>query len=236
MQETGVPPRILVVDDEPGVRRLIERTFLGHGYRVYEAETAAEAFSQLQDANPQLVLLDIQLPDISGLELCRQIRAVSAVPIIMITGLRNENDVIAGLQAGADDYVTKPFSPRELVARVEASLRRRALDTTLPERPKVVLDDGQFVLDYDTRSVRVGDREERLTPREFAILGYLGMHAGRVVPHGELIHHVWGESDSGRLVDLRTYVKLIRRKIEPEPSKPRYLQSRARAGYILPTP
>ena len=229
-----MPPRILVVDDEPQVRRLIEKTFQGTGFEVHGAETVAEGYSRLQQLEPDLVLLDIQLPDANGLEMCRRIRAISAVPIIMLTGMRNESDVVAGLAAGADDYVTKPFSPRELVARVEASLRRRAIDTAAPDRPRIALDDGQFVLDFSSRVVRVGEREAPLTGREFALLGYLVLNAGRVVPHDELIRHVWGEDDPSRIADLRTYVKLIRRKIEPDPARPRYLKARAGAGYIVP--
>ena len=163
------------------------------------------------------------------------IRSMSSVPVIMLTGLRNEDDIIAGLQAGADDYVTKPFSPRELLARVEASLRRRAIDAATSEPSRVVLDDGRFALDFAARTIRVDEHEAPLTPREFALLSHLALNSGRVVPHDELIRHVWGDDDPTRIADLRTYVKLIRRKVEPDPARPRYLQSRAGAGYFIPS-
>jgi DNA-binding response OmpR family regulator len=226
--------RVLIIDDEPRIRQLVEQTFQRGGYAVDSAPSAAEGFAQLQRSQPDLVLLDVMMPDVNGLELCRRIRTISAVPIIMLTGLRNETDIVAGLQAGADDYVTKPFSPLELLARAEAALRRRTLDIASTEPSQVVLDQGRFVLNFDTHSVKVDGREQPLTPREFALLGYLALHAGRVIPHDELIRHVWGAHDSGRLADLRTYVKLLRRKIEPEPANPRYLQSRLGAGYMLP--
>jgi DNA-binding response OmpR family regulator len=216
------------------VRQLVEQTFERSGFEVDSAGSASDGFAKLQRGQPDLVLLDVMMPDGNGIELCRKIRTISAVPIIMLTGLRNETDVVAGLQAGADDYVTKPFSPRELLARAEAALRRRALDTAPAEPAQVVLDQGHFVLDFNTHSVTVNDREKPLTPREFALLGYLALHAGRVIPHDELIRHVWGSQDADRLADLRTYVKLIRRKIEPDPGNPRYLQSRLGAGYLLP--
>jgi two-component system, OmpR family, KDP operon response regulator KdpE len=226
--------RVLIVEDESRVRRLVERTFLGDGYEVEGAATVADGFSQLQRAEPDLVLLDVQLPDGNGVDLCRRIRTISGVPIIMLTGLHNEANVVAGLQAGADDYVTKPFRPQELLARAEANLRRRRSDLAPAEHQRIELDGGAFVLDFAARSARVGEREAPLSPREFAILGYLAQNAGRVVPHDELIQHVWGEYDSGRLVDLRTYVKLIRRNIEPDPSKPRYLTARTGTGYLVP--
>ena len=229
-----MPSQVLVVDDDPRVRRLIAKTFLESGYYVRVAGSAEEAWQEFEQGEPDLVLLDVMMPGGNGLDLCQRVRQRSSVPIIMLTGLRNETDIIAGLQAGADDYVTKPFSPRELVARVEANLRRRALDHAPSGPGKIVLHEGRFEVDFNTRSARIGEREQPLTRREFAILGYLAQHAGRVVPHDELIQHVWGTSDPGRLADLRTYVKLIRRKIEPVPSHPRYLQARAGTGYLIP--
>jgi two-component system KDP operon response regulator KdpE len=226
--------KIVVVDDEPRIQRLVEEIFEPAGYAVHAASTAAEGLELVGTLDPDLVLLDVMMPDGNGLDLCQRIRATSVVPIILLTGLRNESDIVAGLEAGADDYVTKPFSPRELLARAEANLRRRSLDASPTPPSQIGLDGGRFLLDFGLRTVRAGEKEAVLTPREFAILGYLALNAGRVVPHDELIRHVWGASDPSRVADLRTYVKLIRRKIEDEPSQPRYLQSRAGAGYLLP--
>ena len=227
-------PRVLVVEDEPLLRHLIGQTFLDEGFEVATAGGVAACLSEFRQAEPDLILLDIVLPDGNGLNLCGQIRAISQVPIIILTGLEAEVDIVRGLRAGADDYITKPFRPRELLARAEANIRRRSQDRQASPPARLALDDGRFVLDFDTRSVWVDEREALLTPREFAILSYLALNAGRVVPHDELVQHVWGSNKPPRLVELRTYVKLIRRKIEPAPPKPRYLQSRAGTGYLVP--
>lgn len=228
------PRRVLVVEDEPLIRQLVEQAFRQHGFAIDAVGSATEGLEAFRRAEPDLVLLDVMLPDVDGVTLCRQIRAESAVPIVMLTALASEADVVGGLQAGADDYVVKPFRPSELLARAEAHLRRRALERQPAAPSRVVLDEGRFVVDLAARSVRVGEREVLLTPREFSILSYLAQHAGRVVPHPELIGHVWGSNDPPRLVELRTYVKLIRRKIEPDPAHPRYLRARAGAGYTVP--
>ena len=226
--------RVLIVEDEPQIRRILDQLFQLEGYDVRSVATAAEGYSALRQAEPDLVLLDILLPDGNGVDLCRRIRQVSAVPIIFVTAVAGSEEAVAGLQAGGDDYVTKPFNLSELAARAQAVLRRRALDQEPQRAGRVELDGGRFVLDSASRSVSVDGREITLTPREFAILDYLVVNAGRVVPHEELVNHVWGSNVPSRIEDLRTYVRLIRRKIEPNPSEPRYLLSRIGEGYSVP--
>jgi DNA-binding response OmpR family regulator len=227
-------PRVLVVDDEPALLQMVAEAFQQEGYQVDAATSADRAFELFKAEEPDLVLLDVMMPGESGLDFCRRLRADSTVPIILLTGLRNEADIVTGLRAGADDYVTKPFSPRELLARVEATLRRRALDSGARQNEPISLDQGRFVLDLARRAVSVDQKEVPLTRREFAILAYLAGRAGQVVDHGELIEHVWGSNAARRIVDLRTYVKLLRRKIEPDPTRPRYLVARVGAGYVVP--
>ena len=188
----------------------------------------------VRDAEPDLVLLDVLMPDLDGIEVCRRIRESSDVPIIMLTGLGREPERIQGLEAGADDYVTKPFSPNELVARVRAVLRRVHRDDR--SRPGGPIDDGWLHVDFERRHVSRGGEPVRLSRTELRLLMVLVQNAGRVLPHEEILGQVWGEEYGASHEQLRTYVKYLRRKIEPEPEQPRYLLTQAGVGYLFRLP
>ena len=226
---------VLIVDDDPQLRVLFGEALRAEQFQAEEAASGAEALEILQEREPDLVLLNVLMPGLSGIETCRQIRVQSTVPIIMLTGLSRDEDIVAGLEAGADDYCTKLVGMVQLVARIRAKLRRRELDTAVADdrrRPGP----GDLILDPDTRQVRVRGRAVVLSRREFALLQRLAQSPGRVVPHEELLQAVWGTTDPAYLPHLRSYIKLLRQKIEPEPHKPRYVRSRARIGYLLAVP
>ncbi len=228
---------VLIVDDDPQLRALLRVVLEMERFQVEEAASGEEALEILQEREPLLVLLNVLMPGLSGIETCRQIRERSTVPIIMLTGLGRDLDIVAGLEAGADDYCTKPVGMVELVARIRAQLRRR-------ERGAAVSDDrssdeprslryGDLVVDPDSRQVRVGGRVVGLSRREFDLLHRLAQSPGQIVRHEELLQAVWGSSDPTHLPHLRSYITLLRQKIEPEPHNPRYIRSRTRIGYVL---
>jgi two-component system KDP operon response regulator KdpE len=225
---------ILVVDDEPRVARLIRHTLGPAGFRVVEAADGDAGVAAIRDDEPDLVLLDVVMPGPTGFDVCRRIREFSDVPIIMLTGLGREADRVGGLEAGADDYVVKPFSPNELVARVRAVLRRSRREER-HRRPGPV-DDGWLRVDFESGEVRRGDGTARLSRTELRLLTALVEHAGRVVMHEELRAQVWGEEYKASNEQLRTYVKYLRRKIEPEPETPRYLLTQPGVGYLFRLP
>jgi len=222
--------RILVVDDDPQIRRVLKVTLTGDGYEVDDAKDGEAALGKLRDLRFDLVLLDFNMPGMSGLEACRTIRRTSEVAIIMLTVRDTEADTVQALDAGADDYVTKPFKPSELSARIRAALRR------VPVAPgaggRLVL--GPTTIDFDTRQVTsAGGRQVRLTPKEFDLVRYLAAHANKVVPHRQLLQAVWGP-DYGDQVDyLRVVVNQLRKKIEPVPASPVYLVTEPWVGYRL---
>ena len=226
-----MPARVLVVDDEPQIRRLIERAFVGNAYEVVAAGTAAEGLTRLQQAQPDVVLLDVQLPDQNGLQLCRRIRAVSAVPIIMLTGMRDEADVVAGLQAGADDYVTKPFRSTELAARMAAVLRR--CQQARVERGSPVLRVGALAIDQAWHQVTMAGRPVPLTKVEFRLLEGLALNAGRVVPYARLIEYVWGYAEEHRSACLKPHISHLRRKLGLSAAAPEGIRSSISVGYRL---
>jgi two-component system KDP operon response regulator KdpE len=223
--------RILVVDDDPQIRRVMRVTLIGHGYEVADAKNGEEALEKLNDERFDLVLLDSNMPRMSGLEACRLIRAQSEIAIIMLTVRDSEADKVAALDAGADDYVTKPFNTAELLARIRAALRRTppAQDAALKR-----LSLGTVEIDFDARQVttRAGARV-RLTPKEFEVLRYLAAHPNKVVHHRELLQAVWGP-DHGDDVDyLRVAVNQLRKKIERNPGEPEFLVTEPWVGYRL---
>jgi two-component system KDP operon response regulator KdpE len=236
MQAPGDAPlqTILVVDDEPRVARLVRHTLGPAGFRVEAAADGESGIAAIRAQEPTLVLLDVLMPGADGVEVCRRVREFSDVPIIMLTGLGREPDRISGLEAGADDYVVKPFSPNELIARVRAVLRRARRD----ERPRLPapIDDGFLRVDFETREVRRGGEPVRLSRTEFRLLSVLAEHAGRVMLHDELLVHVWGDEYNASNDQLRTYVKYLRRKLEPEPDNPRYLLTQPGVGYLFRLP
>src|SRR6185503_16037395 len=201
-------PVVLVVDDEPQILRVMRASLPIRGYEVLTASTAEEALNQVSKQVPDLVILDLAMPEMSGLEVCRRVREFSSVPIIVLSAKGSESDKVAALDLGADDYVTKPFGMDELLARVRAVLRR--LSTT-NDRVLVV---GDVTIDIDERRVVVGDKEIRLTPKEFDVLKYLVNNAGKVVTHRALLQTVWGWESTDQTEYLRVFINQLRRKIE----------------------
>ncbi len=221
--------RILVVDDDPQIRRVLKVTLTGQGYEVDNAKNGEAALDKLRESRFDLVLLDMNMPGTGGLETCRTIREQSEIAIIMLTVRDNEEDTVAALDAGADDYVTKPFKTPELSARIRAALRR----TPSTHGPSGRLTLGTVEVDFDAREVTSGGRHVHLTPKEFELLRYLTAHANKVLSHRQLLQAVWGP-DYGDQVDyLRVVVNQLRKKIEAKPSAPMYLLTEPWVGYRL---
>jgi two-component system, OmpR family, KDP operon response regulator KdpE len=219
---------ILVVDDEPQITRVLKTTLSSQGYGVRTASDGDEALLILKDWTPDLVITDLRMPNLGGLELCRQIRARSRIPIIVLSVKGEERIKVEALDAGADDYVTKPFGVHELLARVRAALRRAAA----PEEPESpLIEAGDFRIDIATRSVRVRDREVHLTPKEFDLLTYLARHAGKVLTHRNLLAAVWGGNSVEQPEYLRVFVGHLRKKLEPDEAAPRYILTEPWVGY-----
>ena len=219
--------RILVVDDEPQIRRIMRTTLTGAGYEVDDAKSGEEALIKLREFRPELVLLDINMPGMSGLAACRAIRSDSTAAIIMLTVHNKEATKVEALDAGADDFVSKPFSTPELLARIRAALRRTPAGQSGPSRVQA----GELTIDFGARTVRRGGATSHLTPKELDLLRYLTQHANEAVPHRELLQAVWGP-DYGDQVDyLRAFIKTLRRKIEVNPDHPQYVTTEPWIGY-----
>jgi len=218
-------PVVLVVDDEPQILRVMRASLPIRGYEVLTASTAEEALDQMSKQVPDLVILDLAMPEMSGLEVCRRVREFSSVPIIVLSAKGAESDKVAALDLGADDYVTKPFGMDELLARVRAVLRRLSATN---DRVLVV---GDVTIDIDERRVVVGDKEIRLTPKEFDVFKYLVNNAGKVVTHRALLQTVWGWESTDQTEYLRVFINQLRRKIEMDASHPRYLITEPWVGY-----
>ncbi len=220
--------RILVVDDEPQIRRIMRTALTGAGYEVDDAKTGEEALEKLRDYHPDLVLLDMNMPGMGGLAACREIRASTGVGIIMLTVRNTEADKVRALDAGADDFVTKPFSTPELLARIRAALRRVPASTqSSPARIRV----GKLVIDFSGRTAFNGVRTSHLTPKELDLVRYLTSHANEAVAHRELLQAVWGP-DYGDQVDyLRVFIRNLRKKIESDPDHPEFVTTEPWVGY-----
>jgi two-component system, OmpR family, KDP operon response regulator KdpE len=217
---------ILIVDDEPQIRRVMRTTLTSHGYSVVEAASGEEALEKLRAERPDLIILDVNMPGISGLETCSEIRTSSDVPIIMLTIRNSERDKVQALDAGADDYVVKPFGVQELMARIRAALRRSApCDAT----PAFVRDD--LEIDFDKRVVTVKNNPVRLTPKEFELLRHLVANQGKTLGHRRLLQAVWGPDYGEETEYLRVFINQLRKKIEPDPHKPRYILTEPWVGY-----
>jgi two-component system KDP operon response regulator KdpE len=225
--------RILVVDDEPQIRRVLRTTLSAQGYQVFDARTGEEALLSVRDNRYDLILLDMNMPGIGGLAACREIRAGSDAAILMLTVRNSEHDKVSALDAGADDYITKPFGVPELLARIRAALRR------LPVSPLeylhiVRLEDVE--IDLAARCVRRQGRELRLTPKEFDLLHFLIANPHAALPHARLLQAVWGPDYGDQVEYLRVFVNQIRKKIEPDPANPRYLLTEPWVGYRFEPP
>ncbi len=225
--------RILVVDDEPQIRRVMRATLVHEGYEVMDARSGHDALDRLHSEKYDLVLLDINMPGLTGIETCRQIRLVSDVGIIMMTVRDKETDKVAALDVGADDYVTKPFGMPEMLARIRAVLRRNA--ATLPaEIANVWI--GDVEVDFRARRLTSQGKQIRLSSKEFDLLAYLAAHPNRAVPHQELLHAVWGPEYGEQREYLRVFMNRLRKKIEPMPQEPQYLIKEPWIGYSLKLP
>jgi DNA-binding response OmpR family regulator len=220
------------VDDDPQLRVMLGFALRQEGFHVEEASSGEDALQMVKNEEPDLILLDVLMPGMGGVETCRKIRERSSVPIIMLTALGRDEDVVAGLEAGSDDYCTKPVSLVQLVARIKAQLRRREMDSAAGGR-SLSVDQGNLVVDSAARQAIVQGRPVDLSPREFDLLHRLAQSPGRVVSHEDLLEYVWGTTSPDHLAHLRSYIKLLRQKIEPDPHHPRYIRSRARMGYVL---
>ena len=222
------PKKVLVVDDESQITRVLRHSLTAHRYDVRTAADGVSGLDTFRDWRPDLIITDLQMPEMGGLEFCREVRKVSNVPIIVLSVRGEEKTKVEALDAGADDYVTKPFGIDELLARVRAALRR------LPEAPdeaEAVLEDGDFHIDLATREVMVKDVSIHLTPTEFELLLFLFRNRGKVVTHRAILSAVWGGNFAEQNEYLRVFVGQLRKKIEPEPSQPRYITTEPWVGY-----
>jgi two-component system KDP operon response regulator KdpE len=222
--------RVLVVDDEPQILRALEITLRREGYEVDTASTAGGALSAAAARPPEAVILDLLLPDGSGTSVCRELREWSAVPILVLSAVEEEAEKVAALDAGADDYVTKPFSVEELLARLRAALRR-----STPRR-ETVLRIGGLELDLEKRLVTVDGEAVSLTPTEYELLRLLAENEGKLLTHPMILQRVWGPGYGRESNYLHVYVSHLRRKIEPDPTRPRYILTEPGVGYRLVTP
>jgi two-component system, OmpR family, KDP operon response regulator KdpE len=219
--------RILVVDDEPQIRRIMRTTLIGAGYEVDDAKTGEEGVEKVRTFRPDLVLLDINMPGMGGLAACREIRSDPNIAIIMLTVRNSEADKVEALDAGADDFVTKPFSTPELLARIRAALRRAPASTSAHPRVRA----GRLVIDFTARTVTNGVTSTHLTPKELDLLRYLTQRANEAVPHRELLQAVWGPDYGEEVEYLRVFIKKLRNKIEPDPERPQYITTEPWIGY-----
>jgi two-component system KDP operon response regulator KdpE len=223
---------ILIVDDEPRLVRLVKVNLLASGYSVATAADGKTAIELLESASYDLLILDIMLPGpFNGFDACKRIREFSDIPIIMLTGRAREQDRIRGFDAGADDYITKPFSVEELLLRVKAILRRAHPSDEFPKGSTYKF--GDLVINFAQRRVFVRNREVRLTATEYQILYHLGCHAGKIITHEDLLSWVWGTEYRNELHYLRNYISSLRKKIEDDPGDPKYILGKHGIGYLL---
>jgi two-component system KDP operon response regulator KdpE len=220
--------RILVVDDEPQITRVLRTTLSSQRYDIRVANDGETALEIMKDWTPDLVITDLSMPNMDGLELCRRLRQTTQVPILVLSVRGEERTKVQALDAGADDYVTKPFGIEELLARVRVSLRR-ARDNQSGTLP--VIESGDFHIDMEARKVVVRGREVHLTPKEFDLLVYLARHAGKVITHRALLGAVWGGNSTEQVEYLRVFVGQLRKKLEPNAASPRYIITEPWVGY-----
>jgi len=230
MTEPATGPRVLVIEDEPQIRKFLRASLTAHGYRLEESATGKEGLLQAALKPPDLVILDLGLPDMDGLQVTREIRAWSRVPIVVLSARGQEEDKVQALDAGADDYLTKPFGVAELAARLRVALRHQARTDGAGES---VFQVGALVVDLGKRVVTVSGEPVHLTPTEYRLLSTLVKHAGRVLTHQSLLKEVWGPNDVHETHYLRVYMAQLRQKLEADPTRPRFLVTEPGVGYRL---
>jgi two-component system KDP operon response regulator KdpE len=221
--------KILIVDDEPAIRRFLKASLETQGFQIVAAENASQAISAAAQVKPDLMILDLGLPDLDGLEVIRQVRASGALPIIVLSVRSDEPGKVAALDAGADDYMVKPFGVEELLARVRAALRHRLQQQGLG--PVFHLHD--LAVDFMAHRVTVGETEIKLSKREFELLRLLAEHAGKVMTHRQILSAVWGEAHRDDVEYLRVYVRQLRSKLADDPANPRFIETEPGVGYRL---
>ncbi|MFN8456619.1 MAG: response regulator [Anaerolineae bacterium] len=223
---TGV--RVLVVDDERAIRRFLQVSLTAHGHTVFEATTGQEALQSVITHRPDLIILDLGLPDIEGIEVTRRLREWTTTPIIILSVREHEQDKIAALDAGADDYLTKPFGVGELLARLRVALRHAA-----PQEDTPVFTNGGLMINLASRMVKVNQQEVQLTPTEYDLLKLLVTHAGKVVTHPQILRQIWGPGQEDNAHMLRVNMSNLRRKLEADPTRPTYIITEPGVGYRL---
>lgn len=221
--------RILIVDDEPAIRRFLKASLETEGFQIVAAETAAQALKETAQAKPDLMILDLGLPDQDGIEVIKQVRATGPLPIIVLSVRNDEPGKVAALDAGADDYMVKPFGVEELLARVRAALRHRLQQQGLGP----VFRMRELAIDFMAHRVTIGEAEVKLSKREFALLRLLAEHAGKVMTHRQLLSAVWGEAHRDDVEYLRVYVRQLRAKLGDDPADPRFIETEPGVGYRL---
>jgi two-component system KDP operon response regulator KdpE len=224
-------PVVVLIEDEAQIRRFLRATLTGQGYRLFEATTGADGVVEVASRQPDVVIVDLGLPDMDGLEVIRRLREWTAVPVIVLSARGQERDKVTALDAGADDYVSKPFSAGELLARIRVALRHTA--GASHEGSEAAFKVGELQVDLLRRHVIVRGSEVRLTPIEFKLLATLVKHAGKVVTHRQLLHDVWGPNHEDQSHYVRVYMAHLRHKLEAEPARPRYLLTEPGVGYRL---
>lgn len=222
--------RILVVDDEPRIIGFIRMNLELEGHQVLEARSGIEALEAVRTVLPDIVLLDVMMPDLDGFETLRMLREFSNIPVIMLTAKGEENDRVYGLELGADDYITKPFGPRELSSRIKAVLRRAAMPSSSPDQAILKIDE-RLSVDFNRREVLVNGERVKLRPTEYRLLYHLIENAGWTVPHDQLLAKVWGYEYRDEAHYVRLYVNYLREKIEEDPANPKYILTERGVGY-----
>ncbi len=223
---------ILLIEDEPQMRRFLRITLQGEGYRLIEAATGEDGLREAAGKNPSVVLLDLGLPDFDGIEVAKKLREWSTVPVIVLSARGQEDDKVKALDAGADDYLTKPFGAGELLARIRVALRHAGTPSPGEESVFIL---GGITVDLAMRRVKVDEAEVHLTPTEYKLLSVLVRHAGKVITHGQLMREVWGPAYVNQTHYLRIYMAQLRHKLEPDPARPRYFINEPGVGYRLKT-
>jgi two-component system KDP operon response regulator KdpE len=226
-----VAPLVLLIEDEDPMRRFLRTSLAQHNYRLVEAKTGEDGVVQARTHNPDIVLLDLGLPDIDGLEVTKRLRGWTTIPIIVLSARGQEHDKVIALDAGADDYLTKPFGTGELLARIRVALRHHA--RVDKEHPATSLTIGDVHIDFERRLVLVRDAEVHLTPIEYKLAAVLMRNAGKVVTHRQLLHEVWGPTHTNETQYLRVYMSQLRHKLERDPARPTYLVNEPGVGYRL---
>src|SRR5690349_20805357 len=225
-------PLILIIEDDAQIRRFLRAALAAEGYRMQETTTAEEGLAQAQSRQPDLILLDLGLPDRDGLEVIRSVREWGKIPILVLSARGQEKDKIAALDSGADDYVPKPFTVGELLARIRAALRRSSM---VADAEGAVFRFGAVEVDLEKRGIRVDGKDVHLTPNEYKLLRILIKHAGKVITQRQLLSEVWGPNSTEQVQYLRVYIAQLRRKLEREPARPKHLQTEPGVGYRLVT-